>query len=597
MQLQQGILLYGNQYHYKIEKVLGQGAFGITYLASVTMQGALGSLDTNVKVTIKEFFMKEINGREGTSVTASSTGKGGLFYDYKQKFSREAKNLSKLKHSNIVKVMDYFEANNTCYYVMEFLSGGDLDTLIEQRGGLSEEDTIRYTKQIGSALSFMHQNKMLHLDLKPKNVMINSKGEAILIDFGLSKQYDGTGEPESSTTVGRGTPGYAPLEQANYQDGHGFPVTMDVYALGATMYKMITGKRAPEASVILNEGFPRYMLEQSGVSASVIDCIEKSMSPIKKNRYQDVGAMMNTLHEEPQRLPQGLSLFCMEHPEGNALLFSGNYLYKINNARHLSLQDIPTCKVYKKELASPIEYFRNTNMGQYSFVLAFHRLPANTPVCHSFCKSLGISSFRSMSAETVALVGCIKDFMKDEKFEYKCEDILTCCETGGGVVEILDPSSLYDGDAKKIESNNINVDMIRGGLIQYQILDKSENFGDIVILDALHTSFKLLIKDEGRVRDAIILLEYLTTTPCKFSTSVLLSGDSIEVEYYDRILPLRIPELQRDDNIEVTAECDASERVKLTISCKQRDFNKTYDIIELYNSGHHYGEDEGTIIN
>ena len=296
--LSPGSVLNGNHYNYKIEKVLGQGTFGITYLAKVSLQGQLGQLDINVHVTIKEFFMKEINGREGTSVTASSTGKGGLFYDYKQKFAREAKNLSKLKHPNIVNVMDYFEANNTCYYVMEYLSGGDLDTLIEKRGGLSEEETIRFTRQIGAALSFMHQNKMLHLDLKPKNVMINASGDAILIDFGLSKQYDSSGEPESSTTVGRGTPGYAPLEQANYQDGHGFPVTMDVYALGATMYKMLTGVRAPEASVILNEGFPEKALQSHGVSEEIVAVVKKAMSPLKKDRYQQVTDLIDGLNNK-----------------------------------------------------------------------------------------------------------------------------------------------------------------------------------------------------------------------------------------------------------------------------------------------------------
>lgn len=293
--LSPGFVLNGNHYNYKIEKVLGQGTFGITYLAKVSLQGQLGQLDSNVHVTIKEFFMKEINGREGTSVTASSTGKGGLFYDYKQKFAREAKNLSKLKHPNIVNVMDYFEANNTCYYVMEYLSGGDLDTLIEKRGGLSEEETIRFTRQIGAALSFMHQNKMLHLDLKPKNVMLNATGDAILIDFGLSKQYDSSGEPESSTTVGRGTPGYAPLEQANYQDGHGFPVTMDVYALGATMYKMLTGERAPEASVILNEGFDALSDKMRNVSSPVANIVRKSMSPTTKQRFQNVREMLSAI--------------------------------------------------------------------------------------------------------------------------------------------------------------------------------------------------------------------------------------------------------------------------------------------------------------
>lgn len=293
-----GSVLYGNQYNYKIEKVLGQGTFGITYLAKVALQGQLGQLDSNVYVTIKEFFMKEINGREGTNVTSTSSSKGGLFHEYKLKFAREAKNLSKLKHPNIVKVMDYFEANRTCYYVMEYLKGGDLDTLIERRGRLSEEETIRYTKQIGAALSFMHQNKMLHLDLKPKNVVLNANGDAILIDFGLSKQYNSKGEPESSTTVGRGTPGYAPLEQANYQDGHGFPVTMDVYALGATMYKMLTGVRAPEASDILNEGFPKMQFSETICSRNTLDCIVKAMSPMKKNRYGDVEEFLEKLNTE-----------------------------------------------------------------------------------------------------------------------------------------------------------------------------------------------------------------------------------------------------------------------------------------------------------
>lgn len=296
-----GSILHSKIYNYIIEKTLGQGSFGITYLAKVQMQGSLGLLESNIHVTIKEFFMKEINGREGTNVTSTSSNKGSLFYEYKEKFAREAKNLSKLKHPNIVNVMEFFEANNTCYYVMEFLSGGDLDTFIERRDGLSEEETIRYINQIGSALSFMHTHKMLHLDLKPKNVMLNNDGDAILIDFGLSKQYDNNGEPESSTTVGRGTPGYAPLEQANYQDGRGFPVTMDVYALGATMYKMLTNKRAPEASVILNEGFPDNIIQSRGTSKQTSDIVKKAMSPLKKDRFQSVQELINDLSHNKQQ--------------------------------------------------------------------------------------------------------------------------------------------------------------------------------------------------------------------------------------------------------------------------------------------------------
>lgn len=293
--LPKGTILNGKSYNYIIEKALGQGAFGITYLAKVKMQGELGSIDSNVSVAIKEFFMKDINGREGSLVTSGSNG--GLFTDYRKKFAREAENLSKLKHPNIIKVLESFENNNTIYYAMEYIDGGSLDDYIAQSGAINEKETVDLIAQIGDALSFMHLNKMLHLDLKPANIMRRSKGELVLIDFGLSKQYDGTGEPESSTTVGRGTPGYAPLEQANYQDGHGFPVTMDIYALGATMYKMLTGERAPEASVILNEGFDALSDKMKNISSSIVNIVRKSMSPTMKKRFQSVNEMLSAISD------------------------------------------------------------------------------------------------------------------------------------------------------------------------------------------------------------------------------------------------------------------------------------------------------------
>ena len=157
--LSYGSVLHGNQYNYIIEKVLGQGSFGITYLSSIKMQGALGSIDAKVKVAVKEFFMKEINGREGTTVTSGS--KGGLFADYRKKFIREATNLSKLQHPNIIKVLECFEANNTVYYTMEYLDGGSLDEHINKKQGLSEAEVIKYIWQIAEAMSYMHKHKVL----------------------------------------------------------------------------------------------------------------------------------------------------------------------------------------------------------------------------------------------------------------------------------------------------------------------------------------------------------------------------------------------------------------------------------------------------
>ena len=284
--LSKGCLLKGKSYDYYIEGVLGQGSFGITYLASARMSGELGSLNTGTRVAIKEFFMRDINGRDGTSVTSGS--KHGIYEDYKRKFKREALNLSMLKHPDIVKVVEMFEANSTAYYVMEYIDGGSLNNYIDEHGPLNENTAVAICTNIGSALAFMHSKRMLHLDLKPSNIMMRRDGTPVLIDFGLSKQYDNNGEPESSTNVGSGTPGYAPIEQADYHDGKGFPVTMDVYALGATMFKMLTGQRPPEASSILNDGFPYGLLKKHGVSTSVIKAVESAMNPVRSKRCASV---------------------------------------------------------------------------------------------------------------------------------------------------------------------------------------------------------------------------------------------------------------------------------------------------------------------
>lgn len=294
-----GTILHGEAYDYKIMDVLGQGTFGITYKAKVEMKGALGRLDSNMYVAVKEFFMKEVNGRENSSVTSGSTSNGGLFYYYRDKFEREARNLSTLSHPNIVKVLEAFHANGTTYYSMEYIDGISLDKKIAQspQGRMPLTEAIETLKQIGAAIAFMHSRNMLHLDVKPGNVMMRKDGTAVLIDFGLSKQYTSDGEPESSTKVGAGTPGYAPIEQASYHEGKGFPTMMDVYALGGTLFKMLTGQRPPEASEILNEGFPTDSLRQLFIPDNIVNSISKAMAPLKKDRWQTVDEFVKHLDE------------------------------------------------------------------------------------------------------------------------------------------------------------------------------------------------------------------------------------------------------------------------------------------------------------
>ena len=278
---------------YKIVKTLGRGSFGITYLATtkVALSGGLGKMDVTVNVAIKEFFMEEFNSRsrDGSSVDGISAS---LVKNYRKKFHREAENLGKLKHPNIVKVLEVFDENNTTYYAMEYVEGESLDDYIKSKGRIPESEVLIQLQEIGEALKHMHDHKMLHLDLKPKNIMRNKEGHLLLIDFGLSKQYDQNGEPESSTTLGLGTPGYAPIEQANYKQDGSFPATLDIYAFGASVYKMLTGSTPPHASDILSEGFPDDLFIKLRISEATTSMVRKAMSPIKKQRYQTISELL-----------------------------------------------------------------------------------------------------------------------------------------------------------------------------------------------------------------------------------------------------------------------------------------------------------------
>lgn len=290
--LSPGYILKGASHSYRIERMLGSGGFGITYLASVVLNGS-GNKVAPVKVAVKEFFMSDINWRQGSRVSVRS--KNDIFGKYLDKFVREAEKMSRMDCPGIVKVLECFRANSTAYYVMQYMPGGSLNDLIARNCRLPEKKAVGLAVQICKALGYMHSHNMLHLDMKPANVMLDGKGNVVLIDFGLSKQYNEDGEPESSTRIGAGTPGYAPIEQTDFKGLKDFPVTMDIYALGATIFKMLTGSPPPDASFILNSGFPRHELESIGISAPLITLVEQMMAPIKKLRTQTVGEVLARL--------------------------------------------------------------------------------------------------------------------------------------------------------------------------------------------------------------------------------------------------------------------------------------------------------------
>lgn len=295
-QLQPGTVIHGTHNDYRIERVLGQGSFGITYVANVRLKGRLGAIESTAMVAIKEFFLRDVSSRNGLRVFSVSDST--LCSDYRRDFLREAQNLSRLDNDHIVKVLETIEENDTVYYVMEYLSGGNLDQHILSHGKLSCREALDIAIQIGEALKCMHAQHMLHLDLKPLNVMRGEDGHIVLIDFGLSKCFGADGQPESSTRIGQGTTGYAPIEQHSFKKADGFMPTLDIYALGATLFKMLTGCVPPEASVVLNEGLPVDELSSAGVPPAIIALVERAMQPLRRMRHQTVGEFI----DEAQRL-------------------------------------------------------------------------------------------------------------------------------------------------------------------------------------------------------------------------------------------------------------------------------------------------------
>ena len=267
---------------YRIIGMLGQGGFGITYLA---VQSGLER-----KVAIKEFFMKDLCNRDGSTshVTLGTEGSRETVARFREKFLKEARNIARLTHPHIVRIYDIFEENGTAYYVMEYAEGGSLADLLKRKGCLSEPDATRYILQVAEALAYIHAENMNHLDVKPANILLNDRNEAILIDFGLSKQYDAlTGGQTSTTPVGI-SEGYAPMEQYKQGGVSEFSPETDIYALGATFFMLLTGKTPPSASDVNEDGVPVGELKARGVSLPVIDLIVQAMEPKKKNRMKDV---------------------------------------------------------------------------------------------------------------------------------------------------------------------------------------------------------------------------------------------------------------------------------------------------------------------
>ena len=276
---------------YRIIKKLGQGGFGITYLAENTLLES--------KVAIKEFFFKECCERDATTshVTVPTFANRDTVERFKLKFVKEARTIFKLNHPNIVHILDVFEENDTAYYVMEYIEGESLSDMVTRRGAIPEAEALGYVKEVAKALMYIHGKHINHLDIKPGNLMRRKEdGRIIVIDFGVAKQYDlATSQGTTTTPVGI-TCGYSPAEQYRKNGVQTFSPQSDVYALAATLFKLLTGNTPPEAMEIMDDGLPVAELLAKNISQPTISAIAMAMKG-RSERTQSVALFVESLPE------------------------------------------------------------------------------------------------------------------------------------------------------------------------------------------------------------------------------------------------------------------------------------------------------------
>ena len=272
---------------YKIIKVLGQGGFGITYLAEQTGLG--------MKVAIKEFFLKGSCQRDSTTsyVSIPVADNEELVSKCLKKFKSEARKIASLNNDHIVNIIDIFDENGTSYYVMKHLDGGSLADRIKNKA-IPEAESIEIIKEISDALNSVHSNGLLHLDIKPANILFDDRDRAVLIDFGVSKYVDSQQDTTTTSTLVGFSRGFAPLEQMNATASSLTPAT-DIYALGATLYNLVMGITPPDASSIMDAGFPEI---PASISEEVKHTIIQAMQPRRKDRPQSVKAFLELLPDD-----------------------------------------------------------------------------------------------------------------------------------------------------------------------------------------------------------------------------------------------------------------------------------------------------------
>ena len=312
-----GTILRNGENEYTVEEVLGAGGFGITYRVSAVVMA--GNVPITTSFAVKEFFMKGgERADDGRTVRYTKTMRQ-MAEESMNDFMVEAKRLNTLsgKSRHIVRVNEVFKENNTAYYVMQYLDGGELTEHIERDGAMTEAQAIAVIRPIAEAVILIHREHLLHLDIKPDNIVLMTSPRdrsqyPVLIDFGIAKHFSSSGKPTSTHSSKGASDGYAPLEQ--YASIDSFSPETDVYALGATLLHFLSGRIPKKASDITRQDIENAIPQE--VSKATRSAIVKAMAMIRSERTPSVQAFLDSLEGE-YTLPVGF------------LLSSASFTYRI----------------------------------------------------------------------------------------------------------------------------------------------------------------------------------------------------------------------------------------------------------------------------
>ena len=406
---------------YEIKRILGQGGFGITYEG---IQTGLGR-----KVAIKEFFMKDFCEREeGTSMVTivGTEGNRSLVERFKEKFIKEAQMIAGLEDiPHVIRIYDIFQENGTAYYVMQFIEGGSLDSKIKKEGAVNESIAIDYITQMAEAIGLLHSQHIMHLDIKPANVLLNGT-DLYLIDFGVSKHYDTEGEATTTTPVGR-SKGYAPIEQYRQGGVQSFSPQTDIYSLGATAYFLVTGKTPPEATELIIAPIQR----PNGISDSLWKTISSSMNPNKNNRPHSISEFRNLLNKQEniytkddfsENTPFGSTSIDIEVPNDIKERICISKEKEINDSVRPKRQKPELMYCFSCKKHKPLSHFHSSNATKCIECEEQYRIktePLRTEVVDKprKKKATGTKNFQRNNKPNLK-VGFGKIVMKDPKWPY-----------------------------------------------------------------------------------------------------------------------------------------------------------------------------------